>query len=118
MLQLSNYVGALGERIEFFATLKFAHKFKYFPEDERESIIYIFKDDDGNIFKWRTEERDLKRETRYRVRGTVEKHDYYQGTKQTVITRCLIKDIDGKRCGQALGSQDSKEPEEYLVRND
>lgn len=60
------------------------------------STLYKFVDNDGNIFKtfysgytWSVEQ-----EEKVRLFGTVKKHDEWNDKKETLLTRCKVKDLD------------------------
>jgi len=60
------------------------------------STLYKFMDLDGNIFKtfysghsWSVEQGE-----KTRLWGTVKKHDEWNGKKETMLTRCKVKDLD------------------------
>lgn len=90
----SEYQGEVGKRDDFI--LKVVRRF----DMERGSYsgygtdvvrLTIMEDDNGNVFLWRTTAVCLEEgEKFYKVRGTVKAHDEYQGTKQTVLTRCKV----------------------------
>jgi hypothetical protein len=52
--------------------------------------IHIMEDDDGNVYVWRTLAEKMAEGRTYKVRGTVKEHGEYNGTKQTVLTRCKV----------------------------
>ena len=53
---------------------------------------YTFEDKDGNVALWWTGNREegVTEGTLYYVKGTVSKHSEYRGTKQTVLSRCVL----------------------------
>lgn len=60
------------------------------------STLYKFMDNDGNIFKtfysgytWSVEQ-----EEKVRLWGTVKKHDEWNDKKETLLTRCKVKELD------------------------
>ena len=60
------------------------------------STLYKFMDLDGNVFKtfysghtWSVEQGE-----KTRLWGTVKKHDEWNGKKETMLTRCKVKDLD------------------------
>lgn len=55
------------------------------------TTIVKLVDDTGNVFTWfASGEKDLARGERYAVKGTVKKHETYNGEPQTVMTRCKL----------------------------
>ena len=60
------------------------------------STLYKFMDNDGNIFKtfysghtWSVEQGE-----KIMLYGTVKKHDEWNNKKETMLTRCKVKDLD------------------------
>ena len=60
------------------------------------STLYKFMDNEGNVFKtfysghtWEVEQGE-----KVRLWGTVKKHDEWNGKKETMLTRCKVKDVD------------------------
>lgn len=60
------------------------------------STLYKFVDNDGNIFKtfysgytW-----EVEQEEKVRLFGTVKKHDEWNEKKETMLTRCKVKELD------------------------
>lgn len=85
----SHWVGDIKDKVELELTFKrsfgFEGQFGY-------SYIYIFEDDDHNIFKWSTGKSiSLDEEDRVRIKGTIKGHTEYRDEKQTELTRCKIE---------------------------
>lgn len=88
--QVSEHFGEIGDRDEYHLTLVFQTGF-----ETRWGWLSLFKfvDGEGNVAVWKTSsEQDLDTGQRYRVKATIKDHSDYQGTKQTVLKRCYIKD--------------------------
>ena len=90
----SQFVGSIGDKLEVKATLtaKITYeKENYYGYGMVDSHIFKFTDSDGNIFSWFTgsglaeEVGDL-----VTLKGTVKKHNEYNGAKETILTRCKI----------------------------
>lgn len=85
----SEHVGDIKQRLEFEGEVVFS--------TERESYygvttIIKIKDEKGNLFTWFASGfHALVRGDRVKIRGTVKKHDMYNGVKQTIITRCAYE---------------------------
>ncbi len=58
------------------------------------SRLHIFSDAAGNTIKWFSSSERLDTGSTYSVKGTVKSHDVYQGIKQTMLTRCVCKEIE------------------------
>ena len=79
----SEYLGEVGDKIEFTATPKcvFSEKGYYGI-----TYIYIFETEKG-IVKWTTSKAiDVEKESTFK--GTIKETTKYNGQKQTVVTRC------------------------------
>lgn len=97
----SEYVGKPGDKITVELTLKkritYETNYTYYGETQ---YIYIFEDAAGNEYKWKTSKCLMKQIGRFEepiqdgehitVKGTIKEHDEYNGTKQTVLTRCKV----------------------------
>lgn len=100
----SEFVGEIKSRIERVVT--FIGESSY----EREAYtygwetvsIYKFADEDGNMLVWKTtspleywDENDewnvVDPRESIKLRGTVKQHSIYNGIKQTVLNRCIVK---------------------------
>ena len=56
------------------------------------SIFHTFSDEAGNVFTWSTTAKHLEEGHMYYMAGTVKDHTTYKAVKQTVLTRCTIKE--------------------------
>lgn len=83
----SAYVGEVGNRVKFDATVEFTKEF-----DGHYGVVTLIKlrDTEGNIFAWfaSCDVYELGRGDTVSVTGTVKSHDEYKGAKQTMLTRC------------------------------
>lgn len=114
---MSNYVGAVGDKISTEVTLVNRYeytdyKFSYYGNTH---YIYTMKDSDGNVYVWKSTSimglvmKDdslkgghfIRKDDTYfirkgdviQIKGTVKDHSEYNGTKQTVLTRCKVVDL-------------------------
>lgn len=88
----SNYVGAVGDKIELTATFKreFTYKVKIDWMTQTKSI-YIFTDENGNQLTWNTTACiEAAAGDQVKLRGTIKAHREYKGIKQTELQRCKI----------------------------
>lgn len=95
--QISQYFGEVGDKIDLVLT--YTHTASW-PNgyggywNEGVTNLHSFKDNDGNVFIWKTGkfiEADYG--TKLRVSGTIKEHSEYRDTKQTVLTRCKIQEV-------------------------
>lgn len=91
----SEYVGTVGGKVEVECTLtKVSYYDTSFNYHRITVWIYIFTDDKGNVFVWKSQayiDDAIQAGDRVKVKGTVKDHSEYDGTKQTVLTRCKIE---------------------------
>lgn len=97
----SQYVGLIDEKLTL--TVKYIREFS-FESTYGTGFIHVFKDESGNIFKWKTGNAIFHPVDEYRlsdngitleIRGTVKIHEEYKGVKETVLTRVkVLKVID------------------------
>jgi len=84
----SEYVGTVGERKDFVLTFV---REAYFDSEFGVTYVYTFKDENGNIFVWKTSNiLNLKENEQVTIKGTIKAHNEYKHVKQTVITRCKV----------------------------
>lgn len=87
----SEYVGAVGDRLELEVLVKKAIDLPngfYGP-----STMHVFVDANDNEYVWTTGSRKLTEGENYKIRGTIKEHKLYTKTKtkQTILTRCILK---------------------------
>lgn len=88
----SNYVGAVGDKIEITATFKreisYQVKIDWMTQTKR---IFIFADESGNQLTWNTTAFiDAQAGDQVKLKGTIKAHKEYKGIKQTELQRCKI----------------------------
>jgi len=89
---VNDFVGQPGDKLELNVKII---KVNWIAGDYGTSTLYTLLDDSGHVFKWFTVRNVLGEEptTEFQpVRGTVKKHDEWQGHKSTVLTR--VKALD------------------------
>ena len=84
----SQYVGAIGDKIDTILTIKSAIPVNGFYGD---STMHIMVDSDQNVYVWSTTTKTLTVGATYRVKGTIKDHKTYQHIKQTILTRCRVE---------------------------
>jgi ribonuclease P protein component len=86
----NTFAAAIKARIEIKAEVK---AIRYFPGDWGTTTLYTLRGDDGRTYKWFSSSAALGHEVTgelVAIKGTVKKHDEYEGHKATVLTRCAL----------------------------
>lgn len=92
----SKYFGSVGEKFQGKVTFLFrneyqAQRYSYYGSDV--GYIYNFTTAEGYRFVWFTTNYfNLEKGEEVELKGTVKAHKEYKDTKQTVLTRCKIKE--------------------------
>lgn len=89
----SDYVGTPGKREVFTAVLDFVTGFE---TQYGYTTILKFITDAGAVLTWKASSTSLTREDvgkRYELKGTVKKHEEYKGERQTILSRCAVKEL-------------------------
>ena len=86
----STFIGTIGEKIEFAGTIEGV---KYISSDYGTSVLYTIRNaDTGIVVKWFASREALGdttvKGTDVTIKGTVKKHEEFNGTKATLLTRC------------------------------
>lgn len=131
---MSKYIGEIGKRISITATLVNDYSFtNYYGRMPQETTIYIFKDEDDNVFCWKTngslgiDKTDkrgdycrefVRRGDAFTCKATVKEHSEYKGVKQTVVTRLKVGSISHVPTKEVLDEKKAKEQRESLAGND
>ena len=115
----SEYQGSIGDRI----TRK-VHVVRETPIEGPYGISYLYNmvDDDGNVYTWFSSRGDMEVDRDYNLTGRVKTHETYRDTKQTVLTRCKVGEIEGKTLKEEsfeerterLGQEQRGEPESAM----
>lgn len=100
----SEFVGEIKSRIERVVTFIGASSYEREAYTYGLETVYIYKfaDEDGNMLVWKTtsslgywDENDdwnvVHPGESIKLRGTVKQHSVYNGIKQTVLNRCIVK---------------------------
>jgi len=91
----SNHVGNIKDRMEFTAKVIFTKEISrpsYSYYDQGVSYLYKLIDLSGNHLTWFASGSDMEVGNTYKLLGTIKKHDEYNGVKQTILTRCKVKE--------------------------
>jgi hypothetical protein len=85
----SEYVGEVGKRLKGLK-LKVVFVTSF---ETAFGVCFLMKmtDEAGNVFVWKTGN-GLEQDKEYVLDGTVKEHSEYKGTKNTVLTRCKVKE--------------------------
>lgn len=83
--------GIKGSRETLTVTIK---AIKYLDSDYGSTTLYTMITDEGNVVKWFASNDTLGEDVnaRFIIKGTVKKHDTWEGMKSTALTRCAIVD--------------------------
>jgi len=87
---LNEWNGKPGDKLELTVTLKSERDI---PGDWGTTTLYTFEGDDHRVYKWfssRVIWTDELPTEPIKIKGTVKKHDEYNGTKSTVLTRVKV----------------------------
>ena len=85
----SEWQGEVGDRIERQLTVT-----KVIPLDTGyygPSTFHLFTDAEGNEYSWTTGSKTLEVGASYLTRGTIKELKIYHNSKQTVLSRCILK---------------------------
>ena len=89
--ELTNeFLGEIGDRLELPVTLK---SIRFIDGNYGCTSLYTFVTDDGHLVKWfstRVVLKDGDVDKSITILGTVKKHDEFNGTKSTILTRCRV----------------------------
>ena len=91
---ISQHVGQVGGKVEFKGSYVRTGSWEqkaYAGYGTVTMYIHTFKDADGNVFTWKTQNGvDLNYGENVNVKGTVKAHSEYKDEKQTELTRCKV----------------------------
>lgn len=91
---ISQHVGQVGEKVAFKGTYVRTGSWEqkaYAGYGMTTMYCHTFKDADGNVFTWKTQNGvGLNYGENVEVKGTVKTHTVYQDEKQTELTRCKV----------------------------
>jgi hypothetical protein len=90
--KVSDYYGTVGQKIVNLP-LNFIREYSF---ETMYGVTHLqkFNDDNGNLFVWGASRwQDLEEGKKYLVSGTIKAHKDYKGIKQTVITRCKVRNV-------------------------
>lgn len=94
---ISQFVGSEGDKVEIDCTFDHSAWFTFHMGwKEQTMFIHTFKDDNGNVIVWKTSSTslpELNEGDKVSVKGTVKEHSTYKDEKQTVLTRCKVKEV-------------------------
>lgn len=90
----SNYLGNVGDKISVEnVALIFV---KPFETQYGTTYLYKFIKDEFTFVWFSSNDKNISIGEIFNLSGTVKKHDEYNGEKQTIVTRCKIKNIKGE----------------------
>ena len=87
----STHQGSIGDKLSFTGTVTFVKEL-----DGNYGVTYLVKfvDDNGNGYTWFASNNVCDQGDKVTVKGTVKKHDQYNGINTTVITRCKVMELN------------------------
>lgn len=86
--KLNEHVGEVKERREFVVKLKARKSFENHYGTTR---LHTFIDEDGRtLIWWASVDPELELDGQYKIKGTIKKHDEYNGWAQTILTRVKV----------------------------
>lgn len=92
--EISKHVGKIGERMIIKATYQRSGSWEqkaYVGYGTVTMYVHIFKDADGNVFTWKSQNGiSMEYGEPVNLTGTVKEHVEYKGERQTVLTRCKV----------------------------
>lgn len=86
----NEFYGAVKDRCDLDLTLQ---KKREFDTNFGPVSFYLFEDKEGRTFLWKTGAQDLDVGDRVQGKGTIKKHETYQGICQTVLSRCRFTKV-------------------------
>jgi len=98
----SEYVGSVGEKITFEATLK---KIAGYQSQYGYVTVYKFEDDNNNRYIWFSSgDIGIEENIKYKIIATVKDHKQgdikYGGHKENIITRAKVKTLSGEKINE------------------
>ena len=87
----SEHVGVIGEKLSLNLTV-----IRNIPVENGYGIsnMHIFEDPETkNVFVWSTSTKSLEIGSYFNITGTVKGHKVYKNIKQTVLTRCKVREV-------------------------
>ena len=92
--KVSDYLGSEGDKLKVEVTV---NSVRHIAGDYGTTHLFTMTTAEGNIVKWFASNEVLEEGQTVTLQGTVKKHDDYNGTKSTVLTRCKeINPVTGK----------------------
>lgn len=86
---------------------------RYINGDYGTSTLYTLLADDGNLYKWFASSDVLgdREGARFKIIGSVKKHEEFNGVKSTVLTRCKVIETLGTADGEQEQHTPAEEPQ-------
>lgn len=86
----SEFVGNIGDKISIEVTVE---RVGGYETQWGWTSVFTMVDADGNFFVWKTSSGDMDKGSHVQVSGKIKDHSEYKGVKQTVLTRCKVKEV-------------------------
>lgn len=95
--RISQFIGQEGDRITAVCTYDHTAWYEFHMGWMTQTMyIHTFRDEKGNVIVWKTSSNSLPEfdeGDQIEVKGTVKEHTTYKDEKQTVLTRCKVKEV-------------------------
>lgn len=86
----SNFYGNVGDRINITGKI---NRTGHYETQFGLVVIYKITDENGNVFIWKTTSYvEVENNVTVNVTGTIKAHNEYRDEKQTVLTRCKVRE--------------------------
>lgn len=94
---VSRFIGQEGDKITAVCTYDHTAWYEMHMGWMTQTMyIHTFRDENGNVLIWKTSSNslpDFSEGDQVEVKGTVKEHSTYKDEKQTVLTRCKVKEV-------------------------
>lgn len=123
---MSTYIGTVGQKISKEVKLVNIYEYKdyKFSYYGTTHFIYTMKDAEDNVLVWKTTAsmgidhgeyfHSIKKGDTISIKATVKEHNEYNGTKQTVLTRCRYSLVEKAPVPPTKEELEAKKREEQL----
>ena len=86
----SGHVGEVGQKVE--VPVRVAYKVSEWGNQFGATYLYKISGEDGNVYMWYSSRFFGDNPEWTSIKGTIKDHQEYRGVKQTILTRCRVKE--------------------------